>query len=57
MTAPGSSGAQHKELSKVTTITVSLVTLSDEALSGLTYHPEAAIRLAAQNEIKRRNRK
>lgn len=35
-------------------ITVSTVTLSDEALSGLSYHPEAIVRLAACQEIDRR---
>lgn len=35
-------------------ITVSTVTLSDEALSGLSYHPEAIVRLAANQEIDRR---
>lgn len=37
-------------------ITVSTVTLSNEALSGLTYHPEAIVRLAAQQEISRRSK-
>jgi hypothetical protein len=37
-------------------ITVSTVTLSDEALSGLSYHPEAIVRLAAWQEIERRQK-
>jgi hypothetical protein len=36
------------------TITVSIISLSDEALNGLSYHPEARVRLAAHREIDRR---
>jgi hypothetical protein len=41
---------------QILTITVSTVTLSDEALSGLSYHPEAIVRLAAWQEIERRQK-
>lgn len=35
-------------------ITVNVISLSAETLRGLTYHPEARIRLAARTELERR---
>jgi hypothetical protein len=38
------------------TLCVSVCTLSDQALDGLTYHPEARVRLIAHQEQARRVR-